>query len=68
MEKLNSETNQKTQQEYYDELLFEMRQIKDLLTILVGMEASDREDDGYLICLVRVMQFTNARVGSKRKR
>ena len=46
MEKLNSETNRKTQQEYYDEFLFEIRQIKDLLTILVGMEASDREDDG----------------------
>ena len=50
MEKLNTETNHKTQhktqQEYYDEFLFEMRQIKDLLTILVGMEASDREDDG----------------------
>ena len=46
MEKLNSESKPKTQQEYYDEFLFEMKQIKELLTILVGMEASDREDDG----------------------
>ena len=32
--------------QFQQELLQEIRQIKDLLTILVGMEASDREDDG----------------------
>ena len=32
--------------QFQQELLQEIRQIKDLLTILVGMAASDREDDG----------------------
>ena len=37
----NTESNQ-----FQQEILQELKQIRELLTILVGMGASDREDDG----------------------